>query len=378
MTPEFLLSLAIPILGWICGWIVLGGLRFLGSDSAVSSQLEAQASVGGQASLSVVIPARNEEGAIATLLDSLACARGQAAELEIIVVDDNSSDRTAEIAAARGARVVVAGALPEGWTGKNHALWVGAAAAARERILFLDADCRVEPAFFTQLAATYSDAPKLLTVQPYHRAEGTTERLSAMFNLVVLAAFGSFRIPRQRRTPSGGYGPCMLIDRAAYLRMGGHAAIRDAVLDDVALAQRCAQFGYEVDNLAGRGAISYRMYPGGFRDLVEGWSKHLASGIATPPLPILILLLLWISGMVATAAELAGLHPGALALYLAYAGQLHLLLRQVGSFGLWPALFFPLTVGFFVLVLAYSAVRIWLVGTVEWKGRTIRRSGRST
>lgn len=300
--------------------------------------------------------------------------------MEVIVVDDGSSDRTAEIAATRGVRAIPAGSLPAGWTGKNHALWVGVQESHGDQILFLDADCTVEPGFFRHLAQVADGGSRLVTVQPYHHTEGTVENLSAIFNLVVLAAFGSFRLPRQRRTPTGGYGPCMLVDRAAYLDVGGHEAIRDEVLDDVALATRFARRGYGVENFAGRGSISYRMYPGGFLDLIEGWSKHLATGIAVPTPSILVMLVLWVSGMVAAAAQLTGAVPlgtdmlvWATAVYIAYAVQLHYLLTRIGSFGLVPAVLFPASVGFFFLVLAYSAVKIWLIGSVQWKGRTIGR-----
>lgn len=386
VTPQYLLSFSFALLCWMCGWLALGGIRFLASPGRrrTASPRAAPTPVPSPPlpfrRLSVIIPARNEAGSIGNLLDSLADSAPEDTAVEVIVVDDGSSDRTAEIAATRGVRTIPAGSLPAGWTGKNHALWVGVQESHGDQMLFLDADCTVEPGFFRHLAQVADGRSRLITVQPYHRTEGTVENLSAIFNLVVLAAFGSFRLPRQRRTPTGGYGPCMLVDRATYLDVGGHEAIRDEVLDDVALATRFARRGYGVENFAGRGSISYRMYPGGFLDLIEGWSKHLATGIAVPTPSILVMLVLWISGMVAAAAQLTGAVPlgtemvvWATAVYIAYAAQLHYLLTRIGSFGLVPAVLFPASVGFFFLVLAYSAVKIWLVGSVQWKGRTISR-----
>ncbi len=378
MTPEYLMSLSFALLCWTCGWLALGGMRFLASPPAAPTPVPSPALPFRR--LSVIIPARNEAGSIGNLLDSLADAVPEETPVEVIVVDDGSSDRTAEIAAARGVRTIPAEALPPGWTGKNHALWVGVQESYGDQILFLDADCTVEPSFFAHLAQVAGAGNALITVQPYHHTHGAVENLSAIFNLVVLAAFGSFRLPRQRRIPTGGYGPCMLVDRAAYLDVGGHEAIRDEVLDDVALATRFARGGYGVENFAGRGSISYRMYPGGIFDLIEGWSKHLATGIAVPTPSILVILILWISGMVAAAAQLTGAVPlgaemlvWATAVYIAYAAQLHYLLTRIGSFGPVPAALFPASVGFFFLILAYSAVKIWLIGSVQWKERTISR-----
>ncbi|MFO8042995.1 MAG: glycosyltransferase family 2 protein, partial [Alkalispirochaeta sp.] len=113
VTPEYLLSLSFALLCWICGWLALGGIRFLASPG----RRRTASPPPPFRRLSVIIPARNEAGSIGTLLDSLANAAPEETPVEVIVVDDGSSDRTAEIAATRGVRTIPAGSLHAGWPG---------------------------------------------------------------------------------------------------------------------------------------------------------------------------------------------------------------------------------------------------------------------
>ncbi|MBD2848225.1 glycosyltransferase [Paenibacillus sp. IB182496] len=317
--------------------------------------------------LTVVIPARNEAHNLGALLGSLQAQRVPAAE--VLVVDDGSEDGTAEVAKRLGARVVVPGPLPAGWLGKSWACWQGAAAAAQPQLLFLDADIVLEPQALERLSTAASGA-ELLSVQPYHSMQHHYERLSAVFNIVVLASVA---------LGGGAFGPCVMCRKQDYLAAGGHAAVKGRVLDNHALSGAFRARGMRVHSRSGRGVMRFRMYPQGLRQLLGGWSKSFASGAAATPPPALAVIVLWLAGA-ASAAGLAARaldEPSAAAAFaagLAYAAHAALfaaLLRRAGRFGRWPALLYPLPLVLFFAVFARSAAQTFVRRRVSWKGRSI-------
>jgi len=142
--------------------------------------------------MSIVIPARNEETNIPNLLRSL---KGQIkAGDEILVVDDHSEDNTAAIAEREGATVLKSKEMPPGWTGKTWACYQGAQEATGKLLLFLDADTLVEDGGLYQIASCHEKLDGVLSIQPYHKMFRLYEQLSAFFNLILMAAMGSFTI----------------------------------------------------------------------------------------------------------------------------------------------------------------------------------------
>ena len=309
----------------------------------------------------VIIPARNEADNLGRLLPSLA-----GADAEVIVVDDGSTDGTGEVASAHGATVVEPGEPDPGWTGKAWACAAGARASSASRLVFLDADVVVEPGGLDRVLAEHDDVGGLVSVQPWHAVERPYEQLSAPFNLVGMLSIDAFTPWGRRLRPTGAFGPCLVIDRSDYDEAGGHGheSVRGAVLDDVALARAVQRTGRRVTVLGGRGSLRFRMYPHGLESLVEGWTKNIAGGAAgTRPLTF-ILVFAWITG-----AWAAVLHP---VVYLAYAFQIALLLRRIGSFSPLVAIAYPVPLLFFLGVLVHSS---WLtIGhrEVAWRGRRVR------
>lgn len=341
----------------------------------------------GPEEISIVIPARNEAGNIGVLLDSLVAQRDR--PREVIVVDDQSEDDTAEIAAgytsgASRVRVVSAAERPAGWTGKNWSCYCGASEAQGRKLLFLDADTQLEsPDALQRLAAEHSIRGGMLSVQPYHRVHKIYEQLSGFFNLIVMVGSGAFDVWSRSGEADGCFGPCILMDRNEYEAVGGHAAVRGEVVDDLALCGLYRQNGLGVHCFGGRGLISFRMYPGGLRSLIEGWTKNMAMGASLSKLRNIILLVIWFTGIsnavLAVAAAGFGrpllwspiVWSAAAGVYALYAAQVYLQLRRVGSFSLPAALLFPIEFLFFVGVFAYSIVRTKLFRSVSWKGRSI-------
>lgn len=306
----------------------------------------------GAGEVSLIIPARNEAHNLPRLLASI---RTQATQpLEVLVVDDHSTDATAEIAAAHGARVLPSQPLPDGWRGKPWACHQGALAAQGRHLLFLDADCWFEPGGLDRLLHHYSGGA--FSVAPHHRIEKPYEELSAFFNLIMVASTAGH----------GLFGQTLLVDRASYDAAGGHHEVKGRVLENLRLAAFYRAAGVPVASLPGRGMISFRMYPEGLASLVEGWTKGFASGAAETPRSAVLLVALWISGLMVALFAL----PWAPLLYPAFALQFGLMLRKVGSFSPIAALLYPLPLFFYFAVFSRSLRRSGK--PVTWKGREFR------
>jgi 4,4'-diaponeurosporenoate glycosyltransferase len=325
----------------------------------------------------VIIPARNEEDRIAPLLSSLV---GQTLPPdEILVVDDESGDGTTTIAAEMGATVLTGQPVPRGWIGKPWACWQGAQQARGDLLVFLDADTRLAANGLARLVQSYRAG--LLTVQPYHTIQKPYEALSAFFNIVLMAGLNAFTPLGQALKPSGAFGPCVVCRREDYVRLGGHhhPTVRGSVLESIPLARLYLAADLPVYCYGGWGAISFRMYPAGLGQLIEGWSKGFGSGALTTRWPFLLLIIAWITaGFNAFILPFQALLPPSggpvvltSLLYGLYALQVWWILRRIGNFGWWTALFFPLPLCFFALVMLRSFVLIHLRGRVHWRGRSV-------
>jgi 4,4'-diaponeurosporenoate glycosyltransferase len=362
-------AVALAVL-WLAGFLVLWRVpRCRGASPA------------GPWSASIVIPARDEAHNLPELLESL---RAQdPPPLEILVVDDHSTDGTARVARAGGARVLTSAELPPGWAGKPWACWQGAMISRGEILVFLDADVRLQSGGLARLLAERHRRGGLVSVWPYHRMRRPYERLSAFFLLIVLAGMRAFTILGSRLKPLGAFGPCLAARRADYFAAGGHEAVGGAVLDDVAIGRRFLASGIPVHCLRGAGTASFRMYPLGLPSIVEGFGKNLGLGFRAAGLTALVPAFLWIAGFFLAAGRLlASLalpgHPG-LALwaagYLLYAAALAWQLRRLGNYGPLTALLFPVPLLFFGAVFLLSLARTFLWKAVRWKGRTIPLGG---
>lgn len=340
------------------------------------------------ASVSVVIPARNEESTVPALLQSL--RRLTVGVRDIVVVDDDSQDGTASAAQSAGARVLPVVAPPPGWTGKAWACHVGARTTDGDLLLFLDADTVLAPDALGGLLELHDRHPGLVSVQPFHAAVRPYEQLSAYFNVVSLIASGAFAHRPSRRPMA--FGPCLLTSRADYERAGGHAAVRAEILDDVQLAAAYHAVGLPVLCAIGGQSIRMRSYPGGIRQMADGWTKNFASGAsAAPPGPTLAAVL-WVSAHHALAvgatlsvvetvtgwgAALTYGHPALWAFaWAAVAWQLRSILRRIGSFRWWTWLLFPLPLLALDVLFARSAALTVIRRSVQWRGREVNLTRR--
>ena len=228
--------------------------------------------------VSVIVPARNEEANLERVLRSLG---GQPRVREILVVDDNSEDRTAEITRALKEeiptlRLLCVASLPEGWLGKNYAVALGAREAAGDWLLFTDADTEHLPG---SLAATLEIAERegadLLSLSPGQITPTWWEKAVIPLVYVNLARLYRFEEVSDPASPAAAAnGQYLLVRRAAYERVGGHEAIRNRVLEDVELAKRVKAAGGKLIFLPGAEWVRTRMYRT-FGDMWRGWTKNL-------------------------------------------------------------------------------------------------------
>ncbi len=324
--------------------------------------------------ISVIIPARNEEQNLKLILGDL--KKQVLSPLEIIVVDDMSEDQTATVAMEFGVRLIFVHQKPEGWTGKTWACQFGADAAAGKLLLFLDADVRLGENGLRRLVSTYIAEPGTISVQPRHHTERAYEQFSMLFNLVQIAANGT-ALPSQ--SSQGLYGPLILISQEDYRTLGGHQTVKDSIVEDMSLGQRLRQLGLPYHIYIGDQDISFRMYAGGFRSLLEGWIKNMASGATRTKPIVFVMMFLWIASLISVSYHLILALLGSqliwiilyTACYAIWVTILFALTKQIGQFSKWPIVFFPLPLLVFICVFALSAIKKIFRLTVRWKGRTI-------
>lgn len=225
------------------------------------------------ASISVVIPARDEADRIGPLLEQIVGGPGVA---EVIVVDDQSADTTAAIASAAGASVIAGHPLPTGWAGKAWALQQGIDAASSEWIVTLDADARPDPRLPTAVVArAEQDGFDLLTVGGrFECPTPATRWLHASMLTTLVYRFGP---PGSATTPNRtmANGQCMTLRRDRFLSAGGMSLVAGEVVEDIALARRLANDGWSVGFLDAADLLTVRMFES-LGDAWTGWGRSLA------------------------------------------------------------------------------------------------------
>ena len=337
---------------------------------------------GPRPSISVLIPARNEEGAIGGAVEAALASTD--VDLEVVVLDDQSEDRTAEVVrriAARDPRVRLKTAppLPAGWCGKQHACAILARHARNPLLLFVDADVRLAPDGLAR-AAAFLDASGADLASGFPRQETVTflERLLIPLMHFILLGFLPMARMRKSRHPAygAGCGQLFLARASGYEKAGGHTAIRGSLHDGVALPRVFREAGLATDLFDATDVASCRMY----RNAGEVWrglSKNAVEGLASAgkivPVTLLfvlgqvlppVLLVLAVLGALPLAAA-APAAVGTLAVYLPRLAAARRFHQPVDG-----ALLQPLAILVF-LAIQWTALGRKLLGRpAGWKGRT--------
>ena len=333
--------------------------------------------------LSVLIPARNEEKNIHTCLETL--TKQSYPQLEIFVLDDNSTDKTADIInefAEKDSRITYLKGrkLPEKWTGKAWACHQLAEKAKGEYIVFTDADTKHEPqSILSAYHQTLESKADLLSLWPKQQCKTWSEILVVPFIYVLLLTFLPHWMPGRFQSLGAANGQFLLFRRKAYRNIKGHDTVRDHLVDDVALARMIKARGYKLINKDGSDLVTCRMYEN-FRDLWSGFSKNLRAGHESSLLSFLTLtflqFLLYLMPFLMIVVHLLGIEP-----FSKYNSLLGLACCQCGiilavrcsmSFlyrhTFLSALLHPFG-QILTLVIAFNSWRQYAKKSITWKGR---------
>ena len=376
LTPLMWLALACLLLA------VLPFLMFFKNLKAYLPPPESRPA--SQVGISVLIPARDEEGAIGEAIEAALAAGEDGIDLEVVVLDDHSTDQTARIVkdwGARDSRVRLENApeLPPGWCGKQHACWVLANRARHGLLLWIDADVRLEPGSIGRLAGFLDQSGAALVSGVPRQITGTLmERM--LIPLIHFVLLGFLPMDRMRQSVSPAYasgcGQLFLARREAYFTSGGHEAIRATLHDGINLPKSFRRAGFATDLCDATSLARCRMYHSAgqtWKGLAKNATEGLASnGMIVPATlllglgqvgPWVVLVVAWLTvgaGTLAFALGCLGTLPG---LLVRLAGVKRFRQPVMG------ALLHPLGV-FLLLVIQWQArVMAWLGIRFAWRGR---------
>ena len=368
-------------------WLIMRMVRQLAAHHATSLD-GAAPPAQPLPDIAIIVPARNEIANIADCLACLSAQRGLSAASSITVVDDGSQDGTGEAAAAAARRdpriaLVEAGRLPPGWMGKPHACWRGASEASAEWLCFVDADVRAAPALIeASLGVAERHRIDMLSLHPFQLLGSFWERLIIPAGLVLVACAKDLRLIDDPRSPEiSANGQFILIRRAAYAAVGGHAAVRGEIAEDKALAAAVKGAGWHYRMLFAENLARTRMYTN-LASLWEGLSKNateiMGRAATTVAVTTAAMVVAWSALLLPVLIGLiAARHPAVAPLAgfaLALLGSLSVAGVQLGAarhfrIPVWFGLLFPLAYTA-VAALAWHSVGLRRDGRVTWKGRT--------
>ena len=321
--------------------------------------------------VSVIIPARNEEACLADCLQSLVAQSGVA--FEIIVVDDRSTDRTREIAQSfpeEKVRVVETPPLPAGWTGKNNAVTTGARQAPGEWLLFTDADTVHLPGSLAgAMAEAQENHADLLSYSPEQIAVTFWEMATLPVVFAELARQYPPSVVSDPTSPiAAANGQFILIRRDAYEAVGGHAAIAADILEDVVLARAVKRSGRKIRFRFAPDAVRTRMYRN-YRELRDGWTKNLALLFPQPGRLAAKILAFWAIPWVALSMAYASHGWWWVGIYVVTFLYLAIRIKRANSTLGGDLLAAAFGMPMFAYLLLRSK-RAHATGSVTWKGRT--------
>jgi glycosyltransferase involved in cell wall biosynthesis len=345
--------------------------------------------------VTAILPAKDEEANLPDCL--LSVCRQTYPNLEIVVVDDRSTDRTGEIAREMAAgdpriRVLTIDHLPPSWTGKTHALDQAVSLARGEWLLFLDADTLHAPeslSIMMEYARTQQAA--LVSLLPELRCETFWENVVQPLGAITLIqSFPLHAVHNDRSRIAFANGQYILVRRTSYQSAGGHRAVRDRFVEDIALAARVKALGMRIRVGLVQGLVSCRMYAS-VGQLVRGWSRIFYDALQRSPWRLARKLLDPVifcqTGQVALAASLGLLALGrdrTFAFSLLGCSALHhalmfLVFRRVYQLTVprsRSAAWYPVA-NLVVDVILLRSIRMCLTGNVSWRGTDYATADRS-
>lgn len=324
---------------------------------------------------SIIVPARNEEKNLPTLLTSFSeMAKSGRAKFEVIVVDDQSTDLTSEVVRSyqEGSsdfelKLVSGAPRPESWAGKNWACHQGYLQAHGDFLLFTDADTKHHSRSLESAIEIHKTRGLcLLSAVPFHFSKTWWEKLMGPFHLLVFISTAAFSIPKPGRVFA--IGQYLLFSRESYERQGGHNAIASSLCDDLDLAERCLAHdgAYYVE-----GALriyDVRMYAS-FQEFIAGWRRIFRLGLRYAR-PLSMVEMYLVIACLTTSFRFASASTFEIAVATLALGALAFTQKKYGEFSLMGVLLLPFGIGVFVFVSLLGAVDLVLKRDLKWRERT--------
>jgi len=323
--------------------------------------------------VSILIPARNEEENLPDLLGDLLDLDYQ--NVEILVYDDNSGDRTAEIVrefSIRDPRIrLLEGVeLPEGWMGKNHACHRLSQAARGDYLLFLDADVRVNPGLIRRsLAHMHRHKLSLLSIFPRQQMKTFGEWITVpLMNSILTSMLPMIMVRKSFRSSlAAANGQFMLFSAQEYRQHHFHELLKTKSVEDIQISRLMKGMGYNVDVLLSSGEVECRMY-GDFRGALSGFSRYLLEFFGGSIAGLLLFILFTTFGI---GFVVIGVSWEAAAVYAALTVLLRSLISIISRQSvLLNILFLPFQ-QVALLIMSFEAIRKKIIRRNTWKGRKI-------
>lgn len=371
----WLLIIYVMALSAYLAWCGVIGLRFKGTlkHAKLPDRLP---------SVSTIVPARNEERNIDR------CASGIVAQdygnLEFVFVDDASEDKTPNILARYAVqddrvKIVHTGGKPGNWNGKQWACQSGADQAAGEWLCFMDADTYAEPELISRtLAFALAHNIDMLSLQPWYELRGLWERVVLPTGLSqLLIVFPPHWVNNPNRKLSMANGQFILIRRDVYDAIGGHASVKDCMMDDFPLAERIKGAGYRLYIADGSSVMRVRLYTnlreiwaGSIKAAVEitgGWLISTLSFFALFLFNVLpAFLLVW--AILTGNQEATWVMSAAVSIQLLF----HAFVRMAGfRVPPWSSVAYPFGGMIMTVILLDGMIRLASGGEIKWKGRDL-------
>lgn len=344
---------------WVIGWLLFRNIEFLKLGKVKDRNL----------SVSVIIPARNEEHNISKILETLELQSYK--PKEIIIVNDNSTDNTELVATSyKNVRVIsLKKDPPSGWVGKPWACWNGYLNSTGELLLFLDADVELSKDALESILSEYINRRGMISVWPYQRFEKFYEHFTLPFNLIAVCSTNSFSF-LGKPNPIGAFGPVILTSKKDYEEIGGHQAVSDEIVEDLRLGKLYLERGKSLTNFLGSELIKFRMYPKGIKQLFEGLTKNMVFGAIHTGIFNFLLIFLWFTGIY---SSFISFQPRVIYVlyYLLFAFQIYKVVKKTGDYTLLDAILYPIYFIFFLLIFLTSLSKSLIFRSVTWKGRKI-------
>jgi len=328
----------------------------------------------GKPILSVLIPARNEQNSIGRTLQTI--TQQTYRNIEIIVLDDHSDDRTGQIVNSIAnteprLRLIQGKPLPSGWIGKNWACHQLAKEANGEILLFIDADVQLAPeAIASALRHLENNNADALSVFPTQILQSLGERLIVPLMNWLLLSFLPLHLVFRSSNPKfiAANGQFMLIRENLYSGIGGHAAVKDKIVEDMEIARLIKNSGKKIITLLGGELISCHMYTG-LNDSMNGFTKNFYAGFNIHRYSFIalvsILFIVFLGPLILVLEELLYIYP----ILIIFINRLSvsLISRQSPTYNI---LLHPIQM-LLMMIIGIRSVEAYTTNKIQWKGRQV-------